>query len=166
MNEEFEPLGLNVPSAAEPSHTLSELVAQHPLVALAASAAVGAGLMALVAAATRSHAPAAAAPSPSSDALAAELRSQFDKLLKRLSASRPTEAASEAAHDLGAQAAQVIDKASEAAKQTFRRATAAGANATETVKAHPMLTSVALGLAGAAVAALSAALRNTSTPAD
>jgi hypothetical protein len=166
MNDELEPLGLPVPPAAEAPHTLSELVTQHPLVALAASAAMGAGVMALVAAASQSRAPATAPASPSSDAFAAELRSQLDKLLQRLSASRPAEAGREATHDLGAQAAQVIDKASEAAKQTFRRASAASWNATETVKAHPLLASVALGLAGAAVAALSASLKNASDRAD
>jgi phytoene dehydrogenase-like protein len=165
MNEELEPLGLPMPAQSEAPQTLSELVAQHPLVAIAASAAVGAGVMALIAAVSHRREP-AGSPLESLHAQGgdayADLRSQLGKLIDRLSASLPSrQAASQTVGDFGAQASKVIDKASGAAKQTFRSASDAARSATETAKAHPLITSLVLGALGTVIASLGAAAQGS-----
>lgn len=166
MNEELDPLGLPTPSQGDKTQTLSELVAQHPLVAIAASAAVGAGVMALIAAASHRRESAGGRLSSlhgQANDVYGELRGQLGKLVERLSASLPTKsAASQTATDFGAQASKVIDKASDAAKQTFRSATEAGWNATQTAKAHPLITSLVLGAIGTLIASLGTAAQNGS----
>jgi hypothetical protein len=163
MNEELEPMGL--PTSQESKlQSLRDLVSQHPLAALAASAAVGAGVMALIAAvsARRDASPMAALNSQAGDTYS-DLRDQLGKLVDRLSGAVPSkDTISQTASDFGAEASKVIDKASDAAKRTFRSATEAGWNATEAAKAHPLITSLVLGAIGTVLASLGTAAKKSS----
>ena len=157
MNEELEPLGLPMPSPAEP-RSLSELITQYPLLALAASAAVGAGAVALIAAAVQRRD--AGPESPRVDHVATqvyeELRQQLGKLAERVNSALPS--GDDLAHTvrgLGGEASKFVDSTLGAAKQSLGGAVGAGKSAVQVAAAHPVLTSMLLGALGAAAASLS-----------
>jgi hypothetical protein len=157
MNEELEPLGLPTPSAEEQAQTLGELVAQHPLVALAAAAAAGAGVMALIVATQRRDDAGNLPGDGHVTQMYAELRHQLGKLAERVNASLPTkEDAAKKASDLGSEASKMLDATVDAAKRSLDGTTAAGKRAAQTAVAHPLLTTLVLGALGALVAALAA----------
>ncbi|MBX3622216.1 MAG: hypothetical protein KF891_19795 [Rhizobacter sp.] len=160
MNEALDPLGIPTP-AQEDAATLGELVAQHPMLALAASAAVGAGLMALVSAASRPHTPHAPhttrlqAGLP--DKLYGELRDQIARLAERMNASLPDKGGlSQTLSDLSTQASGTLDSAAALARDSMRSAIAGGAKATRAAADHPVITSLVVGAIGAVAAALAA----------
>lgn len=166
MNEELEPLGMPESAQGEGPHTLSELISQHPLAAVVASAAVGAGVVALIAAASqRRDGPRLASQVQDQAAdTYAELRSQLARLVERFAAAMPTTAEAEkAAADLGAQASSTWDTALDTARRALQGTVATGAQATQaatqTAMAHPVLTSIVVGAIGTAVASLAAQRR-------
>lgn len=171
MNEELEPLGMPESAQGEGPHTLSELISQHPLAAVVASAAVGAGVVALIAAASqRRQGPALVSQVQDQAAdTYAELRGQLARLVERFAAAMPTTAEAErqadkAAADLGAQAAGTWDTALDTARRALQGTMATGAQATQaatqTAMAHPVLTSIVVGAIGTAVASLAAQRRH------
>jgi hypothetical protein len=157
MNEELEPLGLPTPPSADTASTLREYVSAHPLVAVAASAAVGAGLMALITMVTRE------APAPSQGAHRgtsekfAEIQAQLGELFARHRGSLPSGAeVSRAAASLGDEASKVFNGAVDSAKHSLHGVSAAGANVTQAAMAHPLVTSLVLGALGTVLASLAA----------
>jgi hypothetical protein len=163
MNEELEPLGLSTPLQDEQPTTFSGLVAEHPLLAITAAAAVGAGLMALLTAASRSNTGAnlTSRTQEQASALYADLREQLSALAERVQAALPQrgEATAEAVTEAASATASTLDAAVDAAKRALLGGAAAGSKATHAAMAHPVLTSVVLGAVGAAVASLAAAQR-------
>jgi ElaB/YqjD/DUF883 family membrane-anchored ribosome-binding protein len=157
MNEELEPLGLPTSAPDEKSRTLSELVAQHPLVAVAASAAVGAGVMALIAIGSRQRdTPAHGLGAEASEKVSA-IQSQLSELFARLTDSLPSKAdVSQAAGHLGDKATKAYNGALNGAKHSLHEVSAAGANVTHTAAAHPLLTSLILGALGTVLATMAA----------
>ncbi|HEX3140700.1 MAG TPA: hypothetical protein VHQ87_11640 [Rhizobacter sp.] len=155
MNEELEPLGLPTPPAGDPSRTLGELVAQHPLTALAAAAAAGAGVMALIVAAQRRDDGGRLPINSHVTQMYAELRNQLGKLAERVNASLPTKQdMAQTASDLGGEASKLLDTTVDAAKRSFGGTAAAGKRAAQTAIDHPLLTSLVLGALGALAASL------------
>jgi hypothetical protein len=158
MNEELEPLGLPTSSQAGQTFTLSEFMSEHPLVAVAASAAVGAGVMALIVGATRQREKPTSwhgIGSHASDKYAA-IQAQLSELHARLADSIPSkDAVTRAASDLGAKASKLMNGAVNGAKHSVQGVSAAGVNVTQTALAHPLITSLVLGALGTVVAALS-----------
>lgn len=158
MNEELEPLGLPTPSQEGKSTTLSELISEHPLVAVAASAAVGAGVMALIAMGTR-RAPPAHAQSLGREASEkyAAIQTQLGELFARLTDSLPSKGeVGLAASHLGDQASKAYNGALNGAKHSLQGVSAAGVNVTQAALAHPLVTSLVLGALGTVLASLAA----------
>ncbi len=158
MTEELEPLGLPTPPQDGKSTTLSELISEHPLVAVAASAAVGAGVMALVAIGTR-RAPPAHGQSLGREASEkyAAIQAQLSELFARLTDSLPSKGeVGRGASHLGDQASKAYNGALNGAKHSLHGVSAAGVNVTQAALAHPLLTSLVLGALGTVVASLAA----------
>lgn len=157
MDDELEPLGLPTPAHAGKSLTLSELIAEHPLVAVAASAAVGAGVMALIAASTRQHGTTTHGHSIGNDASekVSQLQAQLGELISRLTQSLPSKGeVNRAAGHLGDQASKAFNGALNGATHSLHGASTAGLNVTQTALAHPLLTSLVLGAVGTLLASL------------
>lgn len=157
MDDELEPLGLPTPAQAGNSLTLSELIAEHPLVAVAASAAVGAGVMALIAASTRPHATPAHGHRIGNDVSekVSQLQAQLGELFSRLTESLPSKGeVNRAAGNLGDQASKAFNGALNGARHSLHGVSSAGVNVTQTALAHPLLTSLVLGAVGTVLASL------------
>lgn len=157
MYEELDPLGYPESPEAAGRPTLSELVAQHPMVAVAASAAVGAGVMALVAMAMRPPATRSATDSGATQRLYSDLLSQLSGLADKVNASLPDKTAmAQTVDHLRSEAAHGVDAATDAARRALHSAMATGTKATQAASEHPVLTAVVLGAVGAVAAALTA----------
>lgn len=165
MSDPFDSL----PDGNTTVNKLNDLIAEHPLLAVAAAAAAGAGVVALIAAA----APRGAQPSRlgvAGEQLAdktAELQTQFQEWLARLNDALPNkDDASTAVRQLGGEAASLFDTVAAGARQSVQGAANVGAQIGHTAAAHPVWTSVLLGALGTAVAAVAASSQQASAPAD
>jgi hypothetical protein len=170
-HEELDPLSLPASSHGSMDFSLSELVAEHPLLALGAATALGIGVGALVAGlAQRRPTPVEAATDQSTQAYR-ELRAQLARLAERVSAALPADTIRQTSADLGKQVERMVHKASGAAQESFTSAAASGRSAIKTAGDHPILASVLIGALGTAITALASGARNGSaataqTPAD
>jgi ElaB/YqjD/DUF883 family membrane-anchored ribosome-binding protein len=153
---------------------LADVIAAYPVGTLVASAAVGAGLMALLSAVSH-RAPPPLPPPPRrpidrvADAAAhsyADLQVQLTQLIRNMSALLPSKAETRQAaenaqagartstEEAGDKATQTWGRLADEAQQVFRDAAPSVQRAGQAVREHPVLASVAVGALGALAAAL------------
>jgi hypothetical protein len=153
LNEELEPLSLPMSSQSAMDPTLADVVAEHPLLALAAAAAVGVGVGALVAGMSqRRRSPVGVTTGEAAQGYQ-ELRAQLARLVERVSAALPTDTIKQTSADLGQHLGRMAHKASDVAQGSLNGAAATGRSAIRTAADHPVLTSLLIGALGTAITA-------------